>query len=731
MKNLLSVDHIDREKERGIDMKRRKRNDKLAAKIAITLSSLLIAVFVLLIVFVVGASQQAISNSINGEFDAMSKDSKNRIESIINVVTTTGKSVENYMQKAYIAMAEGKNTLNGGESLSSDAAGESYSSIYSIPFSNLSREIEQYIIEICSTTVIANTDVAGMGVAFEQYAFDPMVKDYGFYIGEEAAEDNGEILVYDGYDAYSQEMLYDMTISALEMVITEPYEYKGKILVSVGFPIMFENELKGVIDVDINVSNFDKIFEPSQRFPTMFMSIYNNLGTVVYDSSSKEQVGTKIEEAYTEKTLQKIEEKMKSKEAFRIQTVNSEGKKVMNYYTPVDVKSSQWWLLMALEMSDMNKSAFRITVFMVLFLVAALLLVVITMTKTVHKVLNPIGAVVKAAGEISEGNFEISVQADSEDEIGQLSRTFDDTVQRLDSIISDIGNVLGQMAEGNFSARLNNREHYVGSFRSLMESTQKLSSKMSETLERINGVAEQVTNGSEQIAESSQVFSQATAQQSETVEKLVVTVQNVSGKIKKNAADAANANQLVNQTRMDIEHSNKQMEEMIDAMNEINQKSKQIVHIIGSIEDIASQTNMLALNAAIEAARAGEAGKGFAVVAEQVKVLAAQSAQAAQDTVGLINGSNQAIENGTGIANTTADSLISVVEAVEAAADMMTKISEASIDQSKYMEEVESEIGSIAESVQNNAATVQENTAASQELFSQAQILKELVDQFE
>lgn len=706
------------EKRRG-----RLQDLKLAKKIAVILTLLLTLVFTILLVIVIYSTQSVIGTAMDGEFNAMTEDGKHRIQSIIEVVTTAGISVENYMQKAYDTISEEGQETAGNEK-------KYYSSIYDIPITEASKQIEQYLLEICRTTAATNQDIAGMGIGFEQNAFDPYVSDYGFYIGEEEAKNNEGVMVYPDYGSYSQELLYSMTVQAGDMIFTEPYEYEGKMLVSFGIPFFYENELKGVIDVDINVSNFNKIFTPSDNYPTMSMAVYNNLEMIVYDSNSEENTGKSMEEFYSAKGLQALRSKMEQGKAFHIKTSNQNGAKVMNYFTPITVGSTQWWLSMVLKTSDMNKAVVRITLLFVLILIAALLLIVFILTRTLHRTLKPIGDVVEAARGISEGELEVHILADSKDEIGQLANTFDNTAKRLNAIISDIGNILGEIAEGDFDVQIQDKQHYIGSFRLLPEYIQKLTDKMSDTLNHINQVADQVASGLEQIASSSEDFSHGTMEQLETVQTLVGTIQDVSLKIKKNAKEATNANKLVNKTRNDIEYSNKQMEEMIQAISEINKKSEQIVNIIATIEDIASQTNLLALNAAIEAARAGEAGKGFAVVAEQVKTLANQSAEAAQNTVELISGSSKAVENGTKIANAAAESLSTVVEVVEEAADMMISIAETSGEQSEYMDEVEKAVGNIADIVNSNSATVQENSASSEELCSQAQILKELVQQF-
>lgn len=172
------------------------------------------------------------------------------------------------------------------------------------------------------------------------------------------------------------------------------------------------------------------------------------------------------------------------------------------------------------------------------------------------------------------------------------------------------------------------------------------------------------------------------------------------------------------------------MQELITAMEDINDKSVQIGKIIKIIQDIAFQTNILALNAAVEAARAGVDGKGFTVVADEVRRLAIKSAEASKNTSALISGCIQAIDCGSELANGTADTLAEVAERAKQVVTVVDNISSASNRQALSILEVTQGIEQISKVVQTNSATAEESAAASEELSGQAQMLKELVSQF-
>lgn len=294
--------------------------------------------------------------------------------------------------------------------------------------------------------------------------------------------------------------------------------------------------------------------------------------------------------------------------------------------------------------------------------------------------------------------------------------------------ITEISDVLNEIADGNLAFKL--QYDYTGEFESIKRALDNISASLNNTMKQIHTAADKVSQSADNASYESQALAQGATQQESSIETLVETVNLVAENIKQNAKNSEYANQRVDAVSREALESDKRMNDMVAAMNEISNCSRNIGKIIKTIEDISFQTNILALNAAVEAANAGEAGKGFAVVAEEVGGLAAKSAEASQNTAVLIENSIKAVENGTAIADKTAKSLKSVVSNIAEIADNIGVISQASADQAMAVDQIKQGMNQISAVVNSTSETAEKSAVSSKDLNYQAKTLEGLVQKF-
>ena len=343
----------------------------------------------------------------------------------------------------------------------------------------------------------------------------------------------------------------------------------------------------------------------------------------------------------------------------------------------------------------------------------------------------PVTELEQAARAMARGEFSaVRVAYDSRDELGSLAGDIRSMVKTLTDVLQNETYILNEMAEGNFSVHSEKDEYYIGEFEQLMRSRKKISRGLSELLLQISRSADNVAAGSEQVSSGSQNLAQGTTEQAASVEELTGMMSEISDQAYRNSRDAQEASEKAQMVKENATESSRSMQEMVKAMAEISGKSDEIRKIVKTIEDFSFQTNILALNAAVEAARAGDRGKGFSVVANEVRSLANQSSAASKSTAALIQSSLQAVENGRRIANETDNALAEVVSGIDNVSELLFHITDASSKQFDANRQVTENINLISEVVQTNSATAEECAAASEELASQAQLLKELVSHF-
>ena len=591
---------------------------------------------------------------------------------------------------------------------------------------------ETVILDSLQSALTDNKDLVGAGIFFEPYGFSDNVSDYAVYMSAEDL-DKKSVMAYQ-YSFYKDSSWYNGAKESGDMVLTDVYSdtlHPEIQMISLGNPITDENnQFVGAVILDINTKVFSTIQQTDARFPSLATNILDANGSFLY-SMREEAIGKKLEEVLDKDTYEMLRQNMDKEEAFTATVVNAVGVKERMYFRPLIIHGSTLWSMISIADSEFMAARNQLVIMCAVFSIVGLMILIAISFFLIKRALNPLLGIALAGKAVAEGNFDVKVSYDRQDEIGDLAAAIQSVMQHVQEIISDLSDKLSELAKGNFRVSLENTEQYPGAYRPLLNSLQEISNDLNKTMAEIKTSAKEVNAGAEQVSSGAQGLSQGATEQASSIEELSATVNDISEHIKKTAENTRLANTEAQNAGKEVSHSDKQMQQMKAAMENINQKSGEISKIIKTIDDIAFQTNILALNAAIEAARAGVAGKGFAVVADEVGNLAQKSANAAKDTTMLIEETLQAVEQGTVLADSTAESLQRVVTGAGKVTELVNQIAEASVEQSRAVEQVSTGIDQISSVVQSNTATAEESAAASEELSGQANILNDLVGRFQ
>ncbi len=447
---------------------------------------------------------------------------------------------------------------------------------------------------------------------------------------------------------------------------------------------------------------------------TMFLGDTRLSTTVIKDDGTR-AVGTKADEAVSEQVL--------SGKPFE-GVVSIFDRDAVARYSPIrSADGAVVGMLFVGKYTQEKTDTLRsFVIFGLISTLIVLLAVVVIAIALARRIVSPINSVVRAAGKMAKGDVDVSIDVRAKDETRLLADAFNDMIEntRLQT------GAIESMARGDLTLDIavrGDRDVMNRAFKTMLELN-------NEVLGQIASSAVQVSDGSSQVAQSAQSLAHGSAEQAAAVEELFNSITEISEKTKQNARQAEKSFGL----NVDILNSAKagsvQMEQMTQAVREINEASQNISKVIGVIDNIAFQTNILALNAAVEAARAGQHGKGFAVVAEEVRSLASKSAEAAKNTSGLIASSMEKAALGVSIASSTAESLTAIVKGIDEGSAIAKEIAELSEGQAMAIEQVRAGIEQVSSIVQQNSATSEETAAASEQMSAQAEMLSSLVARF-
>lgn len=370
-----------------------------------------------------------------------------------------------------------------------------------------------------------------------------------------------------------------------------------------------------------------------------------------------------------------------------------------------------------------------------LFFIFCLILAIIAYfvcTKRVNRVIDPIFAPLGELGTVADnmnnGILDYEATYTKNDEIGTLCTAIEQSNATIRGYIDDIGEKLALMSEGDLTVNVD--KDYIGNFSELKESINSISASLNNAMGVIAKAADSVHNSAENVAGGAGSLAEDVQNVSAVVSNVDKEIVEIQSKFDESLSVANESIKISASAKQYLNNSYDQLNDLIGAMDEINEKSNSIIEIVNIINGIASQTNLLALNASIEAARAGEAGKGFAVVADSVRDLAEQTSKAVANTTLLIEESAEAVARGNELVKQTADSMKEVVTLTEDVNTYIAEIAKNIDEEASLVNDVSVQMKTMESFTTNTQATSQECVALSDELYAQVDLMNEKIKEF-
>ncbi|MDO4710917.1 MAG: methyl-accepting chemotaxis protein [Peptostreptococcaceae bacterium] len=532
----------------------------------------------------------------------------------------------------------------------------------------------------------------------------------------------------EGWDIHKREWYeYMKKDPSAEFVMTEPYfdDTVNATVVTIAAPVLDEKgDRMGALGIDLSIEYIKKFMQENRMGEKGFFVLLTPTNHVAYHPNDQ-IMGVALKDAPINKEFRElITDRIYGPVDFTENDHQNKG-----YLSKVD--DFDWAVVSVLSYKEFSSRYDVLRATLVMSSIAIITIYVVMIWIVSGRISRPLIKLNEVANEIADGNLDIRLDIDSDDEVGMVATSLGRTVKRLNEYVGnirEISSVLEQMADGDMRVEL--KRAYEGQFSNIKNALLHISASLNETLSLIHESSEQVDQGSRHVSSAAHDLASGATEQASSIETLTASVHVIAEQSKGNSQKAEQAKDLATNVGRELQESNQHMKEMLKEMDNIGRSSEEIQKIIKAIDDIAFQTNILALNAAVEAARAGEAGKGFAVVADEVRNLAVRSAESAKQTQMLVEQSVRNANSGMAIAKDTAEALDRAREKAMESTELIDVIFGSSKEQAKTIEEINMGLSQISTVVQSNAATAEQSSAASEELSAQANMLYNEVKKF-
>ncbi len=508
------------------------------------------------------------------------------------------------------------------------------------------------------------------------------------------------------------------------IVIGEPALQDDIVQLAVGIPLKAEEDTVYYLVGSYKYDILNDVLSNMNLGETGAAYIVNEEGQIIGDKDMENIVkGASVYEMYPDSKSRDMYEKVIGGETGS-QKISLHNTPHYVAYSPVP--GTLWSLVIDVPVREFKTRSVTAAVLGTVLAVAVLIIGLGMIARMVSGLTDHLRVATGRIEALSEGDLASAVNnSGTGDEIEVLTTALARTVEQLNSYISNIRYVLGELSGGNYTVEATGE--YNGDFAALKEALEVITDSLNHNMEAMRDSAREVAANTDIISGHTRQMQEDSGEQMEAVTRLNESTNRIVSNIGTIVDSANRVKECSDATSAKVTQGNQEMAGLIANMDEINANMEQIKQISGMIEGIAAQTNLLSLNASIEAARAGEHGKGFAVVAEQVRELAVQSATASAQTTEIIRNTSHTIQKGVEAARSMETSLMEIAENSSRFSEITDNLEQVIVEQKAAAENVKSDLESVDRIAESNAETARQTNDACEDFTKQAQMLTELV----
>lgn len=508
------------------------------------------------------------------------------------------------------------------------------------------------------------------------------------------------------------------------IVIGEPALQDDIVQLAVGIPLKAEEDTAYYLVGSYKYDILNDVLSNMNLGETGAAYIVNEEGQIIGDKDMENIVkGVNVYEMYPDSKSRDMYEKVIGGETGS-QKISLHNTPHYVAYSPVP--GTLWSLVIDVPVREFKTRSVTAAVLGTVLAVAVLIIGLGMIARMVSGLTDHLRVATGRIEALSEGDLASAVNnSGTGDEIEVLTTALARTVEQLNSYISNIRYVLGELSGGNYTVEATGE--YNGDFAALKEALEVITDSLNHNMEAMRDSAREVAANTDIISGHTRQMQEDSGEQMEAVTRLNESTNRIVSNIGTIVDSANRVKECSDATSAKVTQGNQEMAGLIANMDEINANMEQIKQISGMIEGIAAQTNLLSLNASIEAARAGEHGKGFAVVAEQVRELAVQSATASAQTTEIIRNTSHTIQKGVEAARSMETSLMEIAENSSRFSEITDNLEQVIVEQKAAAENVKSDLESVDRIAESNAETARQTNDACEDFTKQAQMLTELV----